>query len=192
LAALALGMLLLVGGSNSLAVLVVASLVISLALAPVFTLTTELIVGSAPPERAGAASGISETGSELGGALGIAILGSIGTAVYRSAVAAGLPAGVPSEVAAIARDTLGGAVGVAQQLPGPLGIALLDIAREAFVQGLHRAAGISAAVAIGAAIMAVVFLRRVPARSEHERTPKRDAVRAAAIELDTQEAENAA
>ena len=52
--------------------LVVASVVISLGLAPVFGLTTELIVGSAPPERAGAASGISETGAELGGALGIA------------------------------------------------------------------------------------------------------------------------
>jgi DHA2 family multidrug resistance protein-like MFS transporter len=180
LAALALGMLLLVGGSNSLAVLVVASVAISLALAPVFTLTTELIVGSSPPERAGAASGISETGSELGGALGIAILGSIGAAVYRNAVANGLPAGVPSEAATIARDTLGGAGGVAQQLPGPLGVALLDIARDAFVQGLHLAAGISAAVAIGAAIMTVVFLRGVPARAENEQQPDLAPDRAAA------------
>ena len=59
----------------------------SLGLAPVFTLATDLIVGAAPPERAGAASAISETGAELGGALGIAILGSIGTAVYRGAMA---------------------------------------------------------------------------------------------------------
>ena len=141
-------------------------MVISLALSPVFTLTTELIVGSAPPERAGAASGISETGSELGGALGIAILGSIGTAVYRSGVANGLPAGVPAEAAAAARDTLGGAVEVAQQLPDPLRLALLDVARGAFVQGLHLAAGIAAAVAIAAAIMAVTLLRRVPAGSQ--------------------------
>ena len=117
---------------------------------------------------------------------------SIGTAVYRSAAANGLPAGVPPEAAAIARDTLGGAVGVAQQLPDPLGIALLDIARDAFVQGLHLATGIGAAVAIGAAIMAVVFLRRVPARAERERTPELDAVGATAIELNKQEAENAA
>jgi DHA2 family multidrug resistance protein-like MFS transporter len=172
LAAIALVLLSQVSGENGLAVVVAASVVISLALSPVFTLTTELIVGSAPPERAGVASGISETGAELGGALGIAILGSIGTAVYRSAVADGLPAGVPSEAAAIALDTLGGAVGVAQQLPGPLGTALLDIARDAFVQGLSVAAGISAAVAIGAAIMAVVFLRRVPARAEHVQQPE--------------------
>jgi DHA2 family multidrug resistance protein-like MFS transporter len=72
-----------VGVTGGLPALVTASVIISLALAPVFGLTTELIVGSAPPEKAGSASGISETGAELGGALGIAILGSIGVAIYR-------------------------------------------------------------------------------------------------------------
>ncbi len=171
-AAIGLALLTQVGGSSGLALVVPASIAISLALAPVFSLTTELIVGSAPPERAGAASGISETGAELGGALGIAILGSIGTAVYRSELAHRLPAGLPSEAAEIARDTLGGAVGVAGQLPEPLGLALLSVAREAFVQGLHLAAIISAAVAIGAAIMAVILLRRVPARSEPKPQPE--------------------
>jgi DHA2 family multidrug resistance protein-like MFS transporter len=165
LAAIALILLTQVGGSTGLALVVSASVVISLALSPVFTLTTELIVGSAPPEKAGAASGISETGAELGGALGIAILGSLGTAVYRSGVANGLPPGVPAAAAGVARDTLGGAVSVAQQLPGQLGIELLDVARNAFVQGLHLAAAISAAIAIGAAIMAVLFLQGVPGRT---------------------------
>ena len=82
-----------------------------------FTLTTDLIVGSAPPERAGAASAISETSAEFGGALGIAVLGSIGTAVYRGAMADAMPAGVPPEAAEAARDTLGGAVAAAEQLP---------------------------------------------------------------------------
>src|SRR5499433_241022 len=82
----------------------------SLALAPVFTATTDLIVSSAPPERAGAASGISETGAELGGALGLAVLGSIGLAVYRGHLASALPPGIPSQAAAAAQDTLGGAV----------------------------------------------------------------------------------
>jgi DHA2 family multidrug resistance protein-like MFS transporter len=171
LAALGLAALTQVGGSNSLAIVVTASLVISLALAPVFNLTTELIVGSAPPERAGAASGISETGTELGGALGIAILGSLGTAVYRSAVANGLPAGVPSGAAAAARDTLGGAVAVAQQLPDPLGLALLNVARDGFVQGLHLAAAISAVIAIAAAIVVMILLRRVPASAAVESEP---------------------
>jgi DHA2 family multidrug resistance protein-like MFS transporter len=172
LAAISLAVLTQVGDSSGLGVVVIASVVISLALAPVFSLTTELIVGSAPPERAGAASGISETGAELGGALGIAILGSIGTAVYRGELAHRLPAGVPSEAAEMARDTLGAAVGVAGQLPDPLGLALLGIAREAFVQGLHLAAVISAAVAVGAALMTVILLRRVPARVDLEPQPE--------------------
>ena len=77
-AALGLAVLTQVGGSADIAVLVTASVVISLGLAPVLTLTTDLIVGSAPPERAGAASGISETGADLGGALGLSVLASVG------------------------------------------------------------------------------------------------------------------
>ena len=85
-----------VDGDGGLVLIVVASIIISLGLAPVITLATELIVGSAPPEQAGAATGISETSGELGGALGIAILGSIGTAVYRAEVADALPPGIPA------------------------------------------------------------------------------------------------
>ncbi|MGH8661907.1 MAG: MFS transporter, partial [Burkholderiales bacterium] len=68
-------------------VLVAGMVLQSIGLAPVFTLTNDLIIGAAPPQRAGAAAGISETGSELGGALGIALLGSLATAVYGSALA---------------------------------------------------------------------------------------------------------
>jgi MFS transporter, DHA2 family, multidrug resistance protein len=170
LAAVGLGVLTQVGGSTDadLAILVGASLVVSLGLAPVFGATTDLVVSSAPPERAGAASGISETGAELGGALGIAILGSIGVAVYRGELAASLPAGIPAEAAAVARDTLGGAVGVAAQLPGGAGGALLAVAREAFVQGMQLTVTLSAAVAVGVAVMAAVLLRAVPAGAEAE------------------------
>jgi MFS transporter, DHA2 family, multidrug resistance protein len=168
LATVGLGVLTRVGGSSDLAILVVASFIVSLGLAPVFTATTDLIVGSAPPERAGAASGISETGSELGGALGIAILGSIGVAVYRNALAGTVPPGIPSQAASAARDTLGGAVGVAQQLPADLGAALLAAAREAFTTGLQVTAGISAAVAAGIAVVATVMLRDVPSTARAE------------------------
>ena len=170
LAAVGLAVLTRVGGSRDadLAILVGASLVVSLGLAPVFTATTDLIVGSAPPERAGAASGISETGAELGGAFGIAILGSIGAAVYRGVLADTMPAGIPAEAAAVARDTLGGAMGVAAQLPGWLGTALVDAAREAFVQGMQLTVALSAVVAAGGAVMATVLLRAVPAGAEAE------------------------
>lgn len=160
-AAAGLAVLSQVGGANGLAVVIAGSIIISLGLAPVLSLTTELIVGSAPPERAGAASGISETAVELGGALGISVLGSIGVALYRRELAADLPAAVPADAALVARDTLGGAVAVAGQLPGGLGTAVLDIARDAFVQGMQVAATISAIIALTVAVLAVVLLREV-------------------------------
>jgi DHA2 family multidrug resistance protein-like MFS transporter len=168
IAAVGLGVLTQVGGGSGLAVVVGGSVIISLGLAPVLSLTTELIVGSAPPERAGAASGISETGAELGGALGISILGSIGIAIYRSDVASGMPATVPTEVASIARDTLGGAVGVAGQLPAQVGSAVLDVAREAFVQGMQVAAGISAVIAATVAVVAIAFLRSIRSGADRD------------------------
>jgi DHA2 family multidrug resistance protein-like MFS transporter len=171
LAAVGLAVLTQVGGSADadLAILASASLVVSLGLAPVFAATTDLIVGSAPPERAGAASGISETGSELGGALGIAILGSIGVAVYRGELADALPAGVSSQDAAAAQDTLGGAVGVAAHLPTEIGTALLASARQAFTTGLQVTAALSSAVAIGIAVLATVMLRAVHSASQAAR-----------------------
>jgi DHA2 family multidrug resistance protein-like MFS transporter len=148
-----------VGRQDGLATLVVASVVISLGFAPVFGLTTELIVGSAPPERAGAASGISETGAELGGALGIAILGSVGIAVYRGQLDGSLPAGLPDEAAATARDTLGAATEVASQIPGPIGSGLIDTAQSAFVSGMHTVAAVAAVIAFAVAALAWHALR---------------------------------
>ncbi len=179
LAAVGLAVLTQVAGPDGLAVVVLGSVIISLGLAPVFSLTTELIVGSAPPERAGAASGISETASELGGALGLSILGSIGVAIYRGGVADGLPAGIPAEAAASARDTLGGAVAVAQQLPGELGTAVIGVARDAFVQGMQVASTISALLAVGLAILAVVMLRNVGSGEDREAAAEADAGAAA-------------
>jgi len=86
------------------------SVLLSVGLAPTTTLATDIMVSMAPPERAGAASSVSETSSELGGALGIAALGIIGTAVYRSHVCrrhSGWNA--PSIAARAALSTLGGA-----------------------------------------------------------------------------------
>jgi MFS transporter, DHA2 family, multidrug resistance protein len=161
IAAAGLGVLTQVGGSGGLAIVVLASIVISLGLAPVFGLTTELIVGSAPPERAGAASGISETGAELGGALGISILGSIGVAIYRGDVARALPSDIPAAAAEAARDTLGAALGVAAELPATIGATVVTVARDAFVQGMQVAATISAVVAVGVAILTLLALRDV-------------------------------
>src|SRR5712692_877803 len=159
LAAVGFGLLTRVSGSSDLAVLVAGSVVYNLGLAPVFTLTNDIIIGNAPPERAGSASALSETGSELGGALGIAILGSIGTAIYRGRLAHAIPPGVPSETSEAARSTLGGAVAAAKRLPNPLDAALLGAAREAFAQAFQLTAAICAAVVLATAVMVAILLR---------------------------------
>ncbi|HEX2372437.1 MAG TPA: MFS transporter [Actinomycetota bacterium] len=168
LAAVGLAVLAQVDVSGGLVPLVIGSVIISLGLAPVFGLTTELIVGSAPPEQAGAASGISETGAELGGALGIAIMGSVGVAIYRGRLADQLPPGVPAEAAEAARDTLGSAVEVATRLPDQLGAAVLDTAREAFVAGMQLTSVIAAAIGVGLAVLALVVLRNQPPTAAEE------------------------
>jgi DHA2 family multidrug resistance protein-like MFS transporter len=162
LAAVGFALLTRVDETSGVAIVVIALVVFSVGLTPVITLATDLIVGAAPRERAGAASGISETGAEFGGALGIAVLGSIGVAVYRGRLAGAVPSSVPPEQADVARDTLGGATEVAEQLPDQVGAALLDSAREAFVQGLQVTAVTGAVVLAGLAVLTAVLLRRVP------------------------------
>jgi DHA2 family multidrug resistance protein-like MFS transporter len=170
IAAAGLAILTQVGTSDGLGAVVLASVVSSLGFAPVFGITTELIVGSAPPERAGAASGMSETGAELGGALGISILGSIGIVIYRDEVARALTGEIPAHAADAARDTLGAAVGVASELPAQIGSLIVTAAQRAFVEGMQVAATISAAMAVGVAILVLVALRdvRMPTSADDE------------------------
>ncbi len=147
-------MLTMVGEESSLALMVAGSVTYSLGLAPVFTLTNDLIIGNAPPEQAGAASAISETSSELGGALGIAILGSIGTAIYRARLAGAVPSGIDPEATEAARATLGGAVAVAERLAPELGTALLGPARAAFTDAFQVTAAICALTVLITAVVA--------------------------------------
>jgi DHA2 family multidrug resistance protein-like MFS transporter len=149
-----------------LAGLIAGSVIYSIGLTPVVILATDLIVGSAPVERAGAASAISETGSELGGALGIALLGSLATAIYRGAMATSMPAGVPAGAMQAARGTLGGAVEAARALEGQPGAELVVVAREAFTQAFQTTALVCAGLALVAAIGTVLVLRGTGPRPE--------------------------
>jgi len=159
LAAVGFGVLTQVGGADGLRAIVIGSVIYSLGFSPVVILATDLIVGSAPVERAGAASAISETSSELGGALGIAVLGSIGVAVYRGMMATGIPIGVPAEAAEVAKATLGGALAVAAQLPDQLGAELRGTARDAFAHALQLTAAISAVISLTMAVAVKGLLR---------------------------------
>ena len=175
IAAAGFALLTRISATGGLSVLIAGSVIYSLGTAPVVILATDLIVGSAPPERAGAASAISETGAELGGALGIAIFGSIGTAVYRAAMGKVAGGAVPAGEMEAARSTLGGAITVAQELPGQIGAELLSTAREAFAHAFQITAALSAVVALGTAIGAVVMLRGVGAGSPPQKSEPQSA-----------------
>ncbi len=80
----ALGFILVsqVKGAEDILMMGIGTFLFSLGSSPVLLFTTGMLVNSAPPEKAGAAAALSETSNELGGALGIAILGSLGTFLY--------------------------------------------------------------------------------------------------------------
>jgi DHA2 family multidrug resistance protein-like MFS transporter len=141
-AAVGFAMLTQVDRGSGLGILVAGSVIFSLGTSPMFTLTNDLIIGSVPPERAGAAAGLSETSAEMGGAVGIAVFGSIGVAIYRGGVE--VPDEVPGNVAAVARDTLGGAMDVAHGLPPDVAASLVQAAQASFTEGMHVGAIISA------------------------------------------------
>jgi MFS transporter, DHA2 family, multidrug resistance protein len=133
------------------------------------TVGNELILGAVPPERAGAAAAVVETSSELGGALGMAVLGSIGIAVYRADLAHAAPAGLPHPALAAARNTLGGALGAAGQLPARLSTELAAAARTAFSHGLDTAAAGACLAMVVAAVLCARFLRGIEESEGPER-----------------------
>ncbi|GGQ31454.1 MFS transporter [Streptomyces mutabilis] len=149
---LALAVLTVIGQHTGYPLLGTALLVVGVGAGLSFTVTADVILSSVPKEQAGAASAVSETAYELGAALGIAVLGSIVTGVYRDFTG---PAGTP----AAAHESLGGAVGGAAHLPVRSAGALLDAARQAFVDGLTLAAGVGATVLLAAAVAAWFLLR---------------------------------
>ncbi|RZS32684.1 DHA2 family multidrug resistance protein-like MFS transporter [Herbihabitans rhizosphaerae] len=124
-------------------------------------LSSDMIVAAAPPERAGAASALTETASELGGALGVAVLGSIGAAVYRTEIAETAPSGLSPETVAASRETLGAAVEAAGHLPTQVGDALTAAARVAFSDGMHVAAIVGVVLMLATTALAAALLRHI-------------------------------
>jgi len=122
---------------------------------------TESIMGSLPAQRANIGSAVNDTTRELGGALGVAIVGSIMSSLYATQLSNGLPDDVPAPVAAAARESLGAAV----QVSGSLGPDIADAAREAFVHAMSRA---SIVVALVAALGAFIAWRYLPAREAEQ------------------------
>ncbi|MDQ0576500.1 MFS transporter [Agromyces albus] len=125
---------------------------------PMVALGTDLVVGSVPPPRAGNAAALSETSSELGFAIGIAVIGSVVAAVYRLGVADTTASLDPAD-ADLANDSVTGAAEVAGSLPaGPAG-ALLAAASDAWLVGMWFGIALIAIVMVAVAVLALTFLR---------------------------------
>ena len=155
-AAVGLGVLAELGSNSTAALVIAGSVLLALGASPAVTLVTDLVVGHVPPDRAGAASALSETCGELGGALGIAILGTVGSAGYRSNMAALRSVAVSEE----ALDTVNGALLAARSMPVKDGSLLVAQARAAFVGGMHEAMLVAVLVAMASAVLAYVRLGR--------------------------------
>ena len=119
--------------------------------------TTESIMGSLPPAKAGIGSAVNDTVREIGGALGVAVLGSVLASRYAASVRP-VTAGLPQPAAQAANDSLGGALLVARQVGGRTGSALVEAARDAYVQGFGVALVVAAAVALAGAAVAALWL----------------------------------
>jgi EmrB/QacA subfamily drug resistance transporter len=129
---------------------------------------TDSIMGSLPRAKAGVGSAVNDTTRQVGGALGVAILGSILSSTYASRMTTALSGhAVPAAAASAAKNSIGGALAVATAVGGDAGRALAGAARNAFVAGMHPAVLAAAAVALVGALIVIVFLparaARVPA-----------------------------
>ncbi|MFC6930106.1 MFS transporter [Actinomadura yumaensis] len=133
---------------------------------PLFAHGTHLVVGSVPPERAGSAASTSETANYLGGTLGMALLGTVGAAVYRHHMdGAVLPAGVGEH----AEETIAAAAAAARGLPSADAADLLRNAHDAFTGGLTVVAVACAAVFAVLALGAARLLPRDERAAEEEK-----------------------
>ncbi|WAC65375.1 MFS transporter [Agrococcus sp. SL85] len=136
----------------------VAYLLLGAGIGAAETLSNEIVVSTAPPAKAGAASAVSETAYELGAVLGTAVLGGIVSAVYRSTIE--LPEGLAAADASAARETLAGALDVADRVQGELGAAVAEAARTAFDHGALWTSLAGAALVLAAIVVALRALRR--------------------------------
>ncbi|WP_219813217.1 MFS transporter [Rathayibacter sp. AY1A3] len=152
LAAASIGMVLVAvaEGAPDLLWLILALAVLSFGATIAMTVSTDVIMSAVPRQRAGAASAVSETAYELGVALGIALLGSLHTLVYRSALV--IPPGTDGGTAAAARDSLAAARPSAEA-------DLLESAQHAFTTGMQVTSLLAAALI---AIASIVAWRLIP------------------------------
>ena len=124
---------------------------------------TDSVMGALPPEQAGAGAAVNDTTREFGGTLGVAVVGSVFLSVYGAKVIDGYRSlGLPEQYESIVRESMGGGLAVAGQLPADVAAQLAGVVKGAFIDGLSRGSLVSALVV---SVGAVVAWRYLPARA---------------------------
>ncbi|TCJ97182.1 DHA2 family multidrug resistance protein-like MFS transporter [Nocardia alba] len=150
------------GADSGLALVATGIALVFFGAGPMTALGTDLVVGSVPPEKAGSAASLSETSTELGISLGVALLGSVGTAVYRASIDGSLPGELGEDAAARSGDTLAGALASASDLSGEVAAEIVAAGRAAFALSLTVVSSIGALVVAILTTVAFLVLRDKP------------------------------
>ena len=146
---------------------VIALLILGLGMGTAMVPATESIMGSLPLNKAGVGSAMNDTTRQIGGALGVAILGSIFSSAYATHIAASL-AGLPAATAAAATNSVGAALAIGTRIGGTQGATIVAAARSSFIHAMDRGLVVGSAIALLGAIVALVWLPH--------RAPDRDAI----------------
>jgi hypothetical protein len=159
LIAVGLGLLSRTSVSSTYTQILPALLLLGLGSGVAMAPSTESIMGSLPPDDAGVGSATSDTAMQLGGALGVGILGTVLNLRYQGRVGNLIGGhGVPTSVVHAVTGSLGGALAVAQRVPGRSGTALAAEAKSAFVSGMDLSLIIGASVVAVACVVVLVLL----------------------------------
>jgi len=163
-----IGLLLLsfIGADSSYVNLAWRMVIMASGLALTMAPATESIMGSLPLAKAGVGSAVNDTTRQVGGALGVAVLGSVYTSLYGSHVVDALAGqNLPADTVAQVKDSIGGAAQAAATVGGSTGAAIVDAARSAFMDGFHTAVRVGALftfMGIG------IVVRWLPARARDD------------------------
>jgi DHA2 family integral membrane protein (MFS transporter) len=147
---------LLLGQDTPIWVLEVLFFLMGTGMAHVMPPATVMIMSSLPREKAGSGSAVNNTFRQVGGAMGVAVLGSLLSTTYRNGIDGHLGV-LPATARHAAGESVQATLSIAEKL-GPVGRALVQPANDAFIHAMHITAIGSAAVALAGAVVVLVFL----------------------------------
>lgn len=132
--------------------------IVSFGMAAAMSPTTDLLMSAVPPERAGMGSATNDTTRELGGALGIAILGSVLASQYTESISSKLPAMIPDNIREVIEQSLAGALAIGEKIGGVQGQTLIDASKEAWMGGYSTSLLVGSIIIAAASVIAFKFL----------------------------------